>query len=263
MKVTFQSNPVSRHMMAGGILLACAMGVVLMPRIAQWNSYHNFADKRVIFGIPHFGDVITNLAFLVAGLYGWKQVSSASAAAFRTTSERSMYGAFCCICMLLCFGSGYYHWSPSNETLFWDRGCMAAGFTALFAIFIAERVDASFGSRCFWPMIAAGVSAAYSWRLSEDAKRGDLRYYVAAQYIPVVMVPVLLLLYKHTYTQTYKLWLAFGLLLFSKGVEFVDRLTFWLTLHTISGHAIHHLAAAAAMLVICSYAVNKRPIAEA
>ena len=43
---------------------------LLAPRTPQPLSYHHFADQRGRFGIPNFGDVSSNLLFLVAGLAG-------------------------------------------------------------------------------------------------------------------------------------------------------------------------------------------------
>jgi hypothetical protein len=51
----------------GGIV---ALGLLLSPRIGQPQSYHQFADQRTLLGIPHFFDVLSNLGFLVVGLWG-------------------------------------------------------------------------------------------------------------------------------------------------------------------------------------------------
>jgi len=56
-------------------LLAAIPVVVLavlfsLSPIPQPLEYHLFADSRGCFGIPNFGDVASNLAFLVAGLLG-------------------------------------------------------------------------------------------------------------------------------------------------------------------------------------------------
>ena len=37
---------------------------------------------------------------------------------------------------LVSAGSAYYHWSPSNPTLVWDRLPMTLGFMAFFAVII-------------------------------------------------------------------------------------------------------------------------------
>lgn len=48
-----------------GVLAALTAAVVLvcrvLPRIPQPQWYHLFADRRTLFGIPNFGDVVSNL----------------------------------------------------------------------------------------------------------------------------------------------------------------------------------------------------------
>ncbi len=62
----------------GGII---AVGLLLGPRIAQPLSYHQFADQRTFLGIPHFFDVVSNLGFLLVGVWGAVYVMKASAGA--------------------------------------------------------------------------------------------------------------------------------------------------------------------------------------
>jgi hypothetical protein len=42
----------------------------LLPRIPQPAAYHLFADRRGLFAIPNFGDVISNVPFRVIGIWG-------------------------------------------------------------------------------------------------------------------------------------------------------------------------------------------------
>jgi hypothetical protein len=50
------------------------------------------------------------------------------------------------------FGSSYYHWSPNDGTLFWDRLPMA-----LVASTVEERVNTKAGAVLLWPLFAIGV----------------------------------------------------------------------------------------------------------
>ena len=45
--------------------------------IAQLAHYHEFADQTRLFGIPHFADVISNLGFALAALWGWRVLAPA------------------------------------------------------------------------------------------------------------------------------------------------------------------------------------------
>ncbi len=50
--------------------LATITAMFFVPRFGQDPAYHKFADTRVAFGIPYFGDVVTNVAFLIPSLPG-------------------------------------------------------------------------------------------------------------------------------------------------------------------------------------------------
>ena len=57
----------------GIIAAVCVVAVILaalVAPIAQPQEYHHFADQRVLAGIPHALDVLSNLVFMLAGLLG-------------------------------------------------------------------------------------------------------------------------------------------------------------------------------------------------
>src|SRR3990167_8664692 len=70
--------------------------------IKQSESYHDFADKRKIFGIPNFFDVMSNIIFFIVGI-------------------QFPLGFISIGMILTCFGSIYYHWNPNSYTLVFDR----------------------------------------------------------------------------------------------------------------------------------------------
>ena len=97
-----------------------------MPRIPQDENYHLFADTRSIAGIPNFWNVISNLPFAFAGVYGLLLTPRLAC--------RSLwpgYIAFCLAVIAVCFGSGYYHYAPSTAALVWDRLPMSLAFMAV------------------------------------------------------------------------------------------------------------------------------------
>ena len=129
----------------GGII---AVGLLLGPRIAQPLSYHQFADQRTFLGIPHFFDVVSNLGFLLVGVWGAVFVMKASAGAnVLNREERWPYFFFFLGVLLTAFGSAYYHWAPDNARLLWDRLPMAMGFMGLLAAVLAERVAPTLSSK--------------------------------------------------------------------------------------------------------------------
>src|SRR5690242_810119 len=107
---------------------ACAViGVMALSPIAQSADYHRFADGREMAGIPNFWNVASNAMFLWVGAVGLFEVLRGR---YRggLASLRAAYAIFFAGVAAVCFGSGYYHWSPSNQTLVWDRLPMAIAF---------------------------------------------------------------------------------------------------------------------------------------
>lgn len=51
-------------------LVAAVFFITRTGPLPQALSYHDFADTRVLMGIPHAGDVLTNLAFVIVGAWG-------------------------------------------------------------------------------------------------------------------------------------------------------------------------------------------------
>jgi H+/Cl- antiporter ClcA len=50
--------------------VAAGVAVALQAPIAQLSGYNVFADQRLIWGVPNFWNVVSNLPFFVVGLAG-------------------------------------------------------------------------------------------------------------------------------------------------------------------------------------------------
>ena len=123
------------------LILAAAIAVVVVaavvPPIPQDPTYHDFADQRALWGIPNFGDVVSNAPFLVVGGLGLAALFGRSTTAGeRTAPVWLSFVVYFAGVGLVAFGSAYYPWNPLDETLFWDRLPMAIAFMALFAAII-------------------------------------------------------------------------------------------------------------------------------
>src|SRR5215831_20622343 len=53
-----------------GLTAISLAGLLLVPPIPQDQSYHQFADQRILLGIPHFWNVVSNLPFVLVGAIG-------------------------------------------------------------------------------------------------------------------------------------------------------------------------------------------------
>src|SRR6516162_9418471 len=137
-------------------------------------------------------------------------------------------------------GSSYYHWDPSDATLFWDRLPMTLSFAAIFALVVKERVGERAGTIALWPMLAIGVASLLLWLWVDD-----LRLYFWTQFFPGLALLVLLAFYPAKYTDGRYWLIAAALYALAKLFEFSDAAIYSFG-HVVSGHTLKHLAAAAA-----------------
>lgn len=214
--------------------------------IPQPLSYHDFADTRVFLGIPHAGDVLTNLAFVIVGASGlWflaRQIRRTRT--FIDERERQLFQWLFVGVFLSGLGSGWYHLAPDNDSLVWDRIPMAVGFMSIVAIMIAERVKPSLGVALLAPLVAIGVGSVLWWIWTEHAGHGDVRPYVFVQFYPVITIALMLLLLPTPYTHGNYFWGLFVFYAAAKAAEFLDHQIFALTHGVASGHNLKHLFAA-------------------
>jgi hypothetical protein len=151
-------------------------------------------------------------------------------------------------------GSAYYHWAPSNETLFWDRLPMAVGFSSILAILGWEWVDRRVGRLLWGPLLLAGVGS-----LIYARGRDDLRFYFLLQGWVIVFSPLILALFEAPSTGTLLLVLGAAFYALAKVCELFDAGLFRLT-RIVSGHTLKHLAAAAASGFLLAHLVRRRPL---
>jgi len=207
---------------------AAVLAALLHAPIPQDPSYHLFADARPFAGLPNFWDVFSNLPFLLVGLYGLS----------RRVKPKSPYTTLCLGVLLVSLGSAYYHYAPSNETLLWDRLPMTVAFMALFSMLLEERVTQR---RTLIPLLVVGLASAFYWTWS-----GDLRPYILVQFLPLILIPVILALYERRYLNNKLILTAFGLYVAAKLLEHYDRQV--LMSFPLSGHTLKHLVSGAATL---------------
>uniref|UniRef100_A0A914EK66 Uncharacterized protein n=1 Tax=Acrobeloides nanus TaxID=290746 RepID=A0A914EK66_9BILA len=107
--------------------------------------YHDFADKREILGIPNFFNVSSNGFFVIFGLIGIYMMvllkRDTEVERVRMNSVESLTYIFFFLAIVgTGFGSGYYHWNPDTNTLFWDRFFISLAIMAFFSVMLNERV---------------------------------------------------------------------------------------------------------------------------
>lgn len=230
------------HLLAA-VALAMVAALAAHGPIPQDPAYHHFADTRTLLGIPNFWNVASNLPFLLVGIAGVRWVLRAM-----PDLPPALQPAYLVLFLgvaLVGLGSAWYHLHPSNDALLWDRLPMTLAFTALFAIILGEHVAPRLGPRLLWPMLVAGVASVLYWHATERAGLGDLRPYAVVQFLPVLLIPMILVLYPRPGAAG--LWLALGAYLVAKVLEQFDAQVFAALAGTISGHSLKHAVAALGM----------------
>lgn len=233
----------------GALILAIVCYFMFVPPINQDLTYHNFADKRSLFGIPNFGDVMSNLIFFVVGIYGLNLIYSRQV--INGIWKLRLPILYFSGVMLTCVGSAYYHYNPNNTTLVWDRLPMAIVFMTLLSAILENRV---FGSISHlhkfiiqYVLIIIGLISVTVWSLYDD-----LRLYILVQFGSMLYVIGVILndirkfgfarVYSNTNPNKY-LILGMGFYILAKILEYYDKQTFYLTFHILSGHTLKHLTA--------------------
>jgi hypothetical protein len=234
--------------------VALLIGVCTVLTDAYWlisgpmqqpKSYHNFADDRPMLGLPNALNVLSNFPFVLFGVMGLAFMASRFSrrpGTFLEPSERWPYWTYFVGLVLTGFGSAYYHAYPDNHTLVWDRIGLAITLTALFTGILAERLHPACARWLLVPMVLLGIGSILYWDWTERQGVGDLRLWFTVQFLPMLVLPMLLFLYPARYTRGGDLLaslLCYGL---AKVVEFLDQHIFS-SAGFVSGHTLKHLIA--------------------
>ncbi len=220
------------------LIVALAM---LAPPEFQDEAYHDFAPTA-LFGVADFGIVASNGAFLIVGIWGLWRVGFRRLAPwpFASPGEYWPYLTFFFGVALIALGSAYYHAGPTTATLLWDRLAMTVVFSALLAAYISDRIHPGVGVAVALPvLLVLGALSMAAWHVTED-----LRLYRIVQALPVLLVPMICLLFPGRVTRVkYAAWMAFWFALATICDLFDKTVHGWIG---FGGHAIKHVLAAIA-----------------
>jgi len=226
-----------------GFALLAITAIAFMHPIPQDPAYHNFVDQRTLYGVPNFWNVASNAPFVIAGLLGLLLLMRQQPVTGGLPELRPAYRVFFIGVFLTGFGSGYYHLDPNSTTLVWDRLPMTLAFMAFFSIIVGEYLSPGLGRALLWPLVVIGVLSIVYWHITESAGRGDLRPYALVQFLPMVLIPMILLMFRPRLDGSIFLWAMIAFYVVSKITEYYDADIF-AALGAMSGHSIKHIAAA-------------------
>jgi hypothetical protein len=238
-----------------GLLLLSIISIFSLNPIAQDLAYHDFSDKRPWLNIANFGDVASNIPYIIVGILGlfFTFKNKNDQRKFQNSSEIIAFIVAFLGILLVGFGSAYYHLNPDNQTLVWDRVPMTIGFGAIFSIIISERINLKSGLILLPFLLLVGLFSIYYWDLTEQAGNGDLRLYALVQFFPILAIPIIIAVFPAKYNGVRYLGEMVIWYVIAKLFEHFDSQIFELTNQIISGHTLKHLASAMATYGLVRY----------
>ncbi|RSZ61040.1 alkaline phytoceramidase [Massilia atriviolacea] len=224
-----------------GAILTAAM--LLGGPIPQPDGYHAFADGRALSGLANAADVLSNLGFLLIGLYGLLHVRP----------SRPAHAMFFVAILMTAFGSSWYHLAPDDARLLWDRLPIALACVALLAAALEDAFPARFAAL---PTLAAlcalGAASVFWW-----AATGNLGPYLLIQLAPLVLIPALQWQSGAAPARRRAFGIAIGLYVLAKLCELADGAILG-AIEVVSGHTLKHVFATLAALVLARMIAARR-----
>lgn len=211
-------------------VIAAAIVAAAFP-ITRAPELHHYADQRSSLGIPHAGDVLSNLPFVIAG--AWFAVRAQTA-----------YARLACLGVAaIGIGSGAYHVAPSDVTLAFDWGPIAVALMLVLAAVVDDRLGARAGriAGVAGPLVAIGAVAI--WIAGGGTEGGSVTPYGTVQALGIALPALLALIAPGSIPRRplllAVLWFATARLCAANDHQLLDAIG-------ISGHSMKHVAAAVA-----------------
>jgi len=227
-----------------GLIILLILAIFL-PSIQQDQNYHNFADQRALFGVNNAFDTLSNLAFIIVGILGLFNFYNNKFIKI-SNSFSVILNLFFISIILTGLGSGYYHLSPNDFTLVFDRLALTLVFTFILAMLANVRISERSGFHTLAELIILAPLTVLIWNYN-----GNLTPYAVLQFGGIIIIVLTLLL-----TKAQKQSPCFASLIilygFAKFTEFYDVEIFNLSQNLISGHTLKHLIGALAVLIFIS-----------
>lgn len=237
-------TPLQREREIG--LLAVGLSLALLacfgPSLAQSPHHHDFADQRLLWGIPCAMDVLSNLPFALWALVGgwalWCTRASGHSALVATSPHRGCATLFFAGLAVTAVGSTWYHLQPNDAGLALDRLGMVAAFAGLLGLAVADRVSARSGMATAALVLLAGPLAVGVW-----AQTGNVLPWAVVQFGGMLVVVGLACFKPPHGGPGLPLGAIIAIYAVAKAFEMADHAIYDLTAHTVSGHSLKHIVA--------------------
>ncbi len=217
-----------------GLAALLAAAIAAAGMLHQDQQFHEFAGTAA-FGLPHFGNVVSNLPYALVGIAGLARLGRTDA----SLPLKAAFAAWCGGFILVAAGSAWYHAAPGDASLVWDRAAMTIIFAAATALYAADRISPRSGAVALAVLAALGLWSQWHWAVT-----GDLRAYRFAELLPFVMVPAICVLFPGRVTTLRHAWAIIAIFGLATLCEHYDRAIAEAV--AVSGHTVKHLVSALA-----------------
>ncbi len=260
------------------VLIPVAVLLFVAP-IAQPLDYYRFADGRRLLGISNFSNVASNLPFLLVGASGL-YLDRQHKLVHDNAPGFPVYTWFFAGVLLTAFGSAWFHLAPGTASLVWDRLPITMAFMALTTGLLSEhpalaqkktldpkkalapKKTLALEKWLLYPLLLIGLATVIYWYATEQAGAGDLRPYLLVQFMPMILLPVVVAGCRSRFSRRVDLAWVLGCYGLAKVAEFYDR-DLYDFLGGLSGHSIKHLLAATACLLVLRMLRLRKPVLTA
>lgn len=217
--------------------LCLALIAAFGPAVQQPSLYHAFADQRALLGIPHALDVLSNLPFLLLGLFGMSRLHAADA------RWKGLYLLLCLGLLLTFLGSSAYHLAPGDTGLLYDRLGMLVLFAAILGLSAADRLGFGAARMTVLGVAVGGAAALWAWHSTDN-----LLPWIVLQAGGMLLLALLACCRPLRGAHGFKLGLCVAWYALAKLCELNDGGLFQLSGEWLSGHSIKHLLSGLAVL---------------
>lgn len=209
------------------------------PHVPPLAAYHQFADTRPAFAIANAADVLSNIAFLIAGLLGAWALHRLPHRSL-SNMQRAMTALFFAGLVITSACSAWYHLRPDDVRLVADRSGMAIAFSGLLGLAVADRVSERASA-----LVGLLVLLCAPWAIGQAA-HGELLPWATLQFGGMALLLVLAVQAPRAHALQVN-WLALiAIYAAAKVCEMHDAAIFTATGALLSGHTLKHLLAACA-----------------
>ena len=114
-------------------------------------------------------------------------------------------------------------------------------FMSFFVLIFGESISTRTASRLLVPLLFLGLASVVYWNITENLGTGDIRFYALVQFLPMLLIPFLLLFYGSCLSG--RRWILTIILVYgvAKIAEMYDQQIYEMI--GFSGHSLKHLIA--------------------